>query len=38
MIEFVHMIKNCKFENTMLNARLCDYGDAYILFEGRITC
>ena len=24
-------------KTTMLNTRLCDYGDAYIIVEGRIT-
>ena len=26
-----------KFKNTMLNSSLCNYGDAYILVEGKIT-
>ena len=29
--------KNLKFGTTMLNASLCDYSDAYILFDERIT-
>ena len=29
--------KYLKFKTTMLNANLCDYSDAYILVEGRIT-
>ena len=29
--------KNIKFKTTMLNASLCDYSDAYILVEGKIT-
>ena len=31
----VHMTK--KSQATMLNVSLCDYSDAYILAEGRIT-
>ena len=29
--------KNLKFGTRMLNASLCDYSDAYILFDERIT-
>ena len=28
---------NFRFKTVMLNASLCDYSDAYVLVEGRIT-
>ena len=28
---------NLRFKTVMLNASLCDYSDAYVLVEGRIT-
>ena len=37
MIEMVHLTKNLKFKTAVLNTRLYDYDDAYIIVEGRIT-
>ena len=37
MIEIIHIQKNLRFKTTMLDASLCDYSDAYVLVEGRIT-
>ena len=37
MIEIVYMTKNLKFKTIILKASLCDYSDACILLEGRIT-
>ena len=29
--------KNTRFKNSVLRPDLCDYGDAYIIVEGKIT-
>ena len=29
--------KNTRFKNSVLRSDLCDYGDAYIIVEGKIT-